>query len=422
MRQILQEQERDTTCQRIKQFCQSGWPSKSDLEGIMQPYAKIQSELNVVQGLLLRGNRIVIPFKLQTDIVNRLHSGHQGISKCRQLAQQSVWWPGIGQALKKAILSCPICCQHCLPRTEPLIPTELSDRPWQKVATDIFEWEKSQYLLVVDYFSRYIEISKLPTVNSPQVISHLKSIFARHGIPQTIVSDNGLQYSSDLFIKFSQQYGFNHITSSPKYPQANGEAERAVRTIKQLFKKNQSENGDMYLALLAYRSTPIANGYSPSKLLMGRKLRTTIPVLPQQLQPKLPDAVALCRTEQQIKEKQTLNYNKHHRATKLTTLKQGDRVWLPHMAKKGTVIKQQGVQSYLIKTDDGGMYRRNRKHLNWLPERERRKIPVHETKTDTASPIPPSPVTVIPIPDRQNSNNQTRSGRVIRKPNRYGES
>ena len=73
MKEILQEQECDTTCQKIKYFCQSGWPSKSDLESALKPYAKVQSELNVARGLLLRGNRIVIPSKLQTDSVNRLH-------------------------------------------------------------------------------------------------------------------------------------------------------------------------------------------------------------------------------------------------------------------------------------------------------------------------------------------------------------
>ena len=88
------------------------------------------------------------------------------------------------------------------------------------------------------------------------VISHLKSIFARHGIPEVVVSDNGPQYSSAVFEEFSKEYEFDHVTSSPKYPQANGEAERAVKTIKQLLEKNS----DPYLALLVYRSTPLENG------------------------------------------------------------------------------------------------------------------------------------------------------------------
>ena len=218
IKEIIQAQDEDAVCQKIKSFCQSaGWPNKSELKSVLKPYSIIKTELSIVRGILLRGKGIVIPFKFK-----RLHSDHQGISKCRQLAhvQQHVWWPGINKALKNTILEYPICCQYRLPGTEPLMPTELPSHPWQKVATDLFEWRKSQYLLVVNYYSRFIEISKLSTASSPQVIVHLKSIFAHHGIPQTVLSDNELQYSSDQFATFSQQYGFTHITNSPKYPQA----------------------------------------------------------------------------------------------------------------------------------------------------------------------------------------------------------
>ena len=141
MKEILQDQGQDTVCQKIKSFCQSGWPNKSDLESVLKPYALVKNELIIVRGMFLREKRVVIPAKLQIDTLNRLHSGHQWILKCRQLAQEHIWWPGIGKDLKDAILDCPICCQYR--RTEPLMPTELPDCPWQKVATDLFEWEKS---------------------------------------------------------------------------------------------------------------------------------------------------------------------------------------------------------------------------------------------------------------------------------------
>ena len=92
-------------------------------------------------------------------------------------------------------------------------------------------------------------------------------------------------YSSEEFAKFSVQYGFTHVTSSPKYARSNGVAERAVETVKQMLKKEK----DPYLALLAYRSSPVLGLYSPAELLMGRKLRTTVIVHPAQLVPELPD-------------------------------------------------------------------------------------------------------------------------------------
>lgn len=100
-------------------------------------------------------------------------------------------------------------------------------------------------------------------------------MFSRHGICEFLKSDNGPQFSDSHFKAFAAEYGFVHITSSPKFPQSNGEAERAVQTVKNLTKAS-----DPYLALLTYRATPLQNGYSPAELLMGRRLRTAVPALP----------------------------------------------------------------------------------------------------------------------------------------------
>ena len=97
---------------------------------------------------------------------------------------------------------------------------------------DIFEWKKASYLLIVDYYSRYIEIARLSRSTSTEVIMHTKSIFARHGIPEKVISDNGPQFSSHKFSQFANKYCFDHVTSSPYFPQSNWEAERAVQTIK----------------------------------------------------------------------------------------------------------------------------------------------------------------------------------------------
>ena len=102
------------------------------------------------------------------------------------------------------------------------------------VASDLFELNKTMYLLVVDYFSRFVKIQKLTSTTSTNVITVLKSIFARHGIPATLVTDNGPQFISNEMNQFSSTYGFHHVTSSPHYHQSNGQAERMVKTIKSL--------------------------------------------------------------------------------------------------------------------------------------------------------------------------------------------
>lgn len=109
------------------------------------------------------------------------------------------------------------------------------------------------------------------------MLLHVKSIFARHGIPKTVVSGNGPCYNGKEWQQFAKQYGFNHVTSSPQHPQANGKAEKGVHIIKQLLKKAIDSKSDPYLALLSYRAAPLECGLSPAELLMNRKLRTTLP-------------------------------------------------------------------------------------------------------------------------------------------------
>lgn len=140
---------------------------------------------------------------------------------------------------------------------------------------------------------------------STDVVTNLKSIFARHGIPEVFISDNGPQYSSSLFATFSREYKFNHITSSPRYPQANGEAERAVKAIKAMLDKCS----DPYLGLLAYRTTPLENGYSPAELLMGRKLQSTLPVIKSLLMPKAPPFESLLQKEEKRRRKMKQNFD-----------------------------------------------------------------------------------------------------------------
>ena len=215
------------------------------------------------------------------------------------------------------IQKCRICSQHRTQHPEPLIPTSFPEYPWQRVATDLFEWRKASYLLLIDYYSRYIEISSLSSTTSKAVIQRMKGIFGRHGIPECLISDNGPQFSSREFQQFSKEYKFEHITSSPNYPQANGEAERGVQTVKALLNKSD----DPYLALLAYRSTPLANGYSPAELLMGRKLRTTVPIISSNLQPRLPDSQALRQKEGEMRrQRQKKTFDSCHKTQSLHPL------------------------------------------------------------------------------------------------------
>lgn len=111
---------------------------------------------------------------------------------------------------------------------EPLLSHPLPSRPWEKVGTNLFQFRGSEFLLCVDYFSKFPEITKLRNTTSGSVIVALKSVFARHGIPDDVISDNGLME----FKYFAESWGFRHTTSSRGHAQSNGQAERTVQTIK----------------------------------------------------------------------------------------------------------------------------------------------------------------------------------------------
>ena len=171
--------------------------------------------------------------------------------------------------------SCSVCNSfRNQQQKETLLPHETPALPWQIVGTDIFQYQGQQYLLVTDFYSKYFEIELLRQSTASCVINNLKKIFARFGIPEKVVSDNGSQHSntrnvfgdSHEFKKFAKSWGFQHITSSPEYPQSNGAAERTVH------------NKDPFEGLLKYRNTPFEDiGSSLVQLLMGRRTRTMIP-------------------------------------------------------------------------------------------------------------------------------------------------
>ena len=248
LQQYRDAQTTDAVCSKLKTYCTTEWPDKRHLPSDIKPYWNYWGELTVVDNLLLCDHRIVVLIALQTQTIDKIHQGHQGIQRCRARARKAVWWLHISNHIKHMIQSCPECVQHSTPPREPMISSTLPNYPWQKVGSDLFHLNGVTYLLVVDYYSRYPEITKLRSTTFENIIKALHLIFSRLGIPEVLISDNGPQYASGMMKNFSPISGFEHVTSSPHYPQGNALAERTVKTIKGLLKKSS----DPYLALLAY--------------------------------------------------------------------------------------------------------------------------------------------------------------------------
>lgn len=204
------------------------------------------------------------------------------------------------------------------------------------------------YVVIIDYTTRYFDIHKLNDCKSRTVINKIKNTFAKFGIPQIVISDNGPEYGSLEFRQFAKDWDFKHITTSPNYPQSNGLVERNIQTIKRTLKKSFESEQDPYLAMLALRTSPLKDkSSSPAQQLMKRTLRTNLPNILHNKSMKRHEV------DKKFKELPSLNKNDNVRIRS-----QGN--W----NLKGKIVKKlKEPRSYLIKTEQGKYLRRNRRHL-----------------------------------------------------------
>ena len=195
-----------------------------------------------------------------------------------------------------------------------MITTSLPNYPWERIAADLFKLKCSPYLLVTDYYSRFVEVQKLTTTTSSNIITQLKTIFTTFGIPATMVTDNGSQFDSYEMKEFAQAYEFQHTTTSSYFPQSNGFAERMVITVKKLLE----HTADPYKSVLSYRATSLPwCGLSPAELLMGRRIRTDIPQVKDNLIPKWEHIQKFKELDEKYKQSQKDNNDRHYRVRTL---------------------------------------------------------------------------------------------------------
>ena len=224
LEQFKQETRKDPTLQKLKNTVLNGWPeSKSQSDPELHGYWNFKEEITVCDDLLLRSDRLIVPDSLRGEMLSKIHSSHLGIGKCKRRARDVLFWPGMNQQITDMISKCNTCNTYRNAQArEPLKSHELPGRPWQKIAVDLFVLDKQDYVVIVDYYSKFFEVSHLPNSKSKTVINHIKPHLARYGIPEIIISDNGPEFSSHEFEELAKHYGFKHITSSPTYSQSNG--------------------------------------------------------------------------------------------------------------------------------------------------------------------------------------------------------
>ena len=340
----------------------------------LKPYKAIFSELGCAQGIIMRGDRIVIPSQLQNMVIESAHEGHQGEVKTKQLLRSKVWFPQMDKMVKEKIETC-IGCQANTPYTtrDPLQPTKLPDGPWQDLAMDFKgPLPSGEYLLVViDAYSRYPEVEIVGSTAAHKVIPKLDKIFATHGFPYTLKTDGGPPFNgtdSHDFARYMKWTGIKHKIVSPDDPEANGLAENFMKNLSKTWKialtEKKNPQQELYKFLRHYRATPHSTtGKPPAELLYKRKYKVRLPELPAYEED---DEVR--QRDQQQKLTQKWHKDKRHNV-RPHQIKKGDKVLLQNQIRTGktpwydpdpyTVIEVQGHQ--ITATRRGATKRRDAK-------------------------------------------------------------
>jgi transposase InsO family protein len=376
---------------QLRQVIIEGWPEhRNQIYPQLRQYFAYRDEMTVQDGIVLRGQRIVIPTSLRSTMKLKCHAGHLGINSTLRRARDALFWPGMSHDLREYVETCGVCASMPVRLTpEPVIARDAPERPWQRVGSDIMTFNSRQYLVTSDCHSSFFEVDHLPDMSSETVIRKLKKIFARHGIPEELITDSGTQFTAETFRIFTQEWEFDHTLSSPGNHRANGAAEAAVKSAKRLFKKCKAANEDPYLGLLNLRNTPNeSTGLSPAQSLFGRRTKSTLPMANSKL--TTPMSLPAKTNKENHTASKIREINKDLRD--LPTLQPGQTVRLQPIDnskvwREGIVTKQTDSRTYHVEDKTGRRFRRNRALL-----RATRKSQHHEhDSNDKLARIPTTP-------------------------------
>ncbi len=317
-------------------------------------------------------------------------------------------------------------CRACSNAKEPLVPHETPSRLWQKVGTDLFEWEGKHYLITVCYFSNFWETDRLYDLSSKLVIKKLKGQFARYGIPSVIVSDNGTQYASTEFSSFVKEWDIEHYTISPKQSQANGKVESSVKSAKRLLSKCKKAKSDPYLALLELRNAPSQGiGSSPAQRLHSRRTRSFLPMTHKLLVPRGSDIIDSEKEKmktlqrKQAKDffffffyKHLKDFNKRTKSlpelqeddvVRMKPFRQGEKEWY-----KAKVLECLDERSYKVQTEHG-VFRRNRIDLKKTQEHPNCETEEPTVQRTAAPPQPNDSILASSAPEQVRTLKRTKA-------------
>lgn len=349
--QIAVETRRDPTLSKVLNFTLNGWPTSLQDKNL-RTYFEKREQLSTDQGCLLWGSRVVVPPNLRKRLLHELHENHPGVSRMKAKARNYLWWPILDQDIEDFIKQCYACASmQNQPAAAPLHPWSWARNPWERIHIDYAELDKQHYLVVMDSFSKWIEVLPTKTTTAARTIELLRNLFASYGVPSEVVSDNGPQFISADFGNFLRMNGVKHIRTPPYHPASNGAAERAVQTFKRAWKKDaaagntltETEHQRLARFLLNYRSTPhTITERTPAELFLKRPLRTRLDLV----KPSVERTVTKHQRQQQLahdKSRRSLRYFDVGDKVLVRDVRGNQPPWSP-----GVIVSRRGPLLYLV--------------------------------------------------------------------------
>ena len=411
----------------------------NQLHLLPKTFQSIADELSLANDILLRGNRIVLPKSLRTQVIQLAHEDHAGITRTKQRLRSKLWWPKLDTDVEEFINKCHACQVTGNPsRPEPVKPTDLPKERWTALAIDVCgPFPTGEYVVtLIDYYSRWPEATIMRSVTSRNILAWLDTVFATHGYPKQIKSDNASYFKSMEFQTTLKSWGVTIKYVTEYWPQANGLVERFNKVLLKHVQTSLVEGKDwrktLPTLLRNYRATPHrTTGETPSQLLMQRELRTKLPC--QELPTASEKDLEIRQTDRESKKKGK-EYADARRRAKEKNVQAGDFVLVQqkHRNKFSTTFDQDPVKvikvngSQIVFEDkDGKTHRRNSAHVKKI-QNPKRPIPIDEdiegsasTPNTTSGPGPaatPSQAPQDQLEEAQQPHSPRRSNRKRKPP------
>ncbi|XP_055643676.1 uncharacterized protein K02A2.6-like [Toxorhynchites rutilus septentrionalis] len=244
----MSETMKDNSMQKLITFVQQGWPRSVDrVPHEIRVFYGYRDELSVQGGIIFRQDRILVPYALRRKMIEKCHVSHNGCEATFKLARANLCWPGMSNQIKNIVKNCPVCTKFASSQPNPpMMSHQIPIYPFQLISMDVFFCEfrgrKQKFLITVDHYSDSFEVDVLRDLTPESVIVACSRNFARHGKPQTMLTDNGTNFVNQKMKKFALEWDIEHITSTHHHQQGNGKSEAAVRIAKRLLKNSEDRN------------------------------------------------------------------------------------------------------------------------------------------------------------------------------------